>query len=278
MDNDVPGTEYCIGFSTAITRAQRSDQPAADDARVARADRRVPDLRPRRRVLRAVRRLRHVGALRDPRAPYDLERLAAILAEDHRSNPSHYALVLTAEGAIWEGRPHQDVGEADTFGHRHKANVGEALATELKARTGIETRRLGADLRPPVRRARLARLDGRDDVRERRDGPRPGRDHGPDGRDPGRQVRPYELPQPRARRRGGSTSPTCTTWSGSGRATRASWATRCSSSGCQWGRDGLVRGAGKRREALHDEGVVLELRAVAGGPRARPASPARGEA
>ena len=67
----------------------------------------------------------------------------------------------------------QDVGEADAFGHRHKANVGEALAAELKARTGIETVALGADLRPALRRARLARLDGRDDVRQRRDGPHP---------------------------------------------------------------------------------------------------------
>ena len=58
------------------------------------------------------------------------------------------------------------------FGHRHKANVGEALAAELKAADRDRDRRLRADLRPPQRRAGLARLDGRDDVRERRDGPR----------------------------------------------------------------------------------------------------------
>src|SRR5262249_52016078 len=50
------------------------------------------------------------------------------------------------------------------------------------------------DLRPPERRAGLARLDGRDDVRERRHGPGPRRDHRPDGRDPGRQVRPHHAP------------------------------------------------------------------------------------
>jgi 6-phosphofructokinase len=46
--------------------------------------------------------------------------------------------VITAEGAIWEGARMADVGDADAFGHRHKANVGEALAAELKDRTGIE--------------------------------------------------------------------------------------------------------------------------------------------
>ena len=74
-----------------------------------------------------------------PEAPYDLDALAAILAADHAANPSHYAFVITAEGAIWQGAQMPDVGEADTFGHRHKANVGEALADELQARTGIET-------------------------------------------------------------------------------------------------------------------------------------------
>ncbi len=55
------------------------------------------------------------------------------------ANPSHYAFVITAEGAIWQGAQMADVGDADAFGHRHKANVGEALATELRERTGIET-------------------------------------------------------------------------------------------------------------------------------------------
>jgi 6-phosphofructokinase 1 len=70
--------------------------------------------------------------------PYNLERLSELLAWDHDNNPSRYALVITAEGAIWEGAKVAAVGEADAFGHRHKANIGEALASELKRRTGIE--------------------------------------------------------------------------------------------------------------------------------------------
>src|SRR4029077_936172 len=51
----------------------------------------------------------------------------------------HYGFVITAEGAIWQGAAMTDVGGADAFGHRHKANVGEALAAEIRDRTGIET-------------------------------------------------------------------------------------------------------------------------------------------
>ena len=66
MDNDVQGTEYCIGFSTAITRAKEAINRQRTTLGVARADRRLPDLRPGRRVLRAVHRIRDIGAVRDP--------------------------------------------------------------------------------------------------------------------------------------------------------------------------------------------------------------------
>ena len=67
-----------------------------------------------------------------PEFPYDLDALAEILKEDHRNNPSRYAMVITAEGAIWQGAQIADVGEADAFGHRHKVNVGEVLATRAQ--------------------------------------------------------------------------------------------------------------------------------------------------
>jgi 6-phosphofructokinase 1 len=138
MDNDVQGTEYCIGFSTAITRARESIN----------RQRTTLGSHERIGIFRIFGRDAGFSALYAayvtsarcliPEAPYDLDLLAELLVEDHRNNPSRYALAITAEGAIWQGAKMQDVGDADMFGHRHKANVGEALAVEIKRRTGIE--------------------------------------------------------------------------------------------------------------------------------------------
>jgi len=139
MDNDVQGTEYCIGFSTAITRAKEAIN----------RQRTTLGSHERIGVFRIFGRDAGFSALYTayvtsarcviPEAPYDLDALAHLLKADHADNPSHYAFVVTAEGAIWQGAQMSDIGEADAFGHRHKANVGEALAYELRARTGIET-------------------------------------------------------------------------------------------------------------------------------------------
>ena len=138
MDNDVPGTEYCIGFSSAITRAKEL------------IDRQRTTLGSHERigVFRIFGRDAGFSALFAayvtsarcviPEVRYDLDNLCSLLAEDHRSTPSRYAIVVTAEGAIWEGASIPEVGTADAFGHRHKANVGEALAAEIGHRTGIE--------------------------------------------------------------------------------------------------------------------------------------------
>jgi len=139
MDNDVQGTEYCIGFSTAITRAKEAIN----------RQRTTLGSHERIGVFRIFGRDAGFSALYTayvtsarcviPEAPYDLDALSSLLAADHAANPSHYAFVITAEGAIWRGAQMADVGGADAFGHRHKANVGEALATEIRERTGIET-------------------------------------------------------------------------------------------------------------------------------------------
>ena len=139
MDNDVHGTEYCIGFSTAITRAKEAIN----------RQRTTLGSHERIGVFRIFGRDAGFSALYTayvtsarcviPEAPYDLDALAQLLAADHAANPSHYAFVITAEGAIWKGAQLTDVGGADAFGHRHKANIGESLAAEIRDRTGIET-------------------------------------------------------------------------------------------------------------------------------------------
>ena len=139
MDNDVPGTEYCIGFSTAVTRAKE----------LINRQRTTLGSHERIGVFRIFGRnsgytawyAAYVTSARCviPEAPFDLDRLAAILADDRRLNPSGYAFVIASEGAIWTGGHLGEVGEPDAYGHRHKADVGEALAEELKRRTGVET-------------------------------------------------------------------------------------------------------------------------------------------
>ena len=134
MDNDVQGTEYCIGFSTAITRAMEA------------IDRQRTTLGSHERIgiFRIFGRDAGFSALHTayvtsgrcliPEAPFDLEHLIAVLLEDKRLNPSRYAFVIAAEGAIWKGGTLSEYGEADAFGHRKKADIGEALAAELAKR------------------------------------------------------------------------------------------------------------------------------------------------
>ena len=139
MDNDVHGTEYCIGFSTAVTRAKE----------LINRQRTTLGSHERIGVFRIFGRnagytawyAAYVTSARCviPEAPFDLDALAAILADDRRLNPSGYAFVIASEGAIWRGGELHEVGEPDAYGHRHKEDVGEALAEELKRRTGIET-------------------------------------------------------------------------------------------------------------------------------------------
>ena len=139
MDNDVWGTEYCIGFSTAVTRAKE----------LINRQRTTLGSHERIGVFRIFGRnagysawyAAYVTSSRCviPEAPFKLERLAELLMEDRRLNPSGYALVVASEGAVWSGTNVQEFGEVDAYGHRRKADVGFALAEELHTMTGVET-------------------------------------------------------------------------------------------------------------------------------------------
>ncbi|MGB6335600.1 MAG: 6-phosphofructokinase [Thermoanaerobaculia bacterium] len=139
MDNDVQGTEYCIGFSTAITRAKdlitRQRTTLGSHERIG--------------VFRIFGRDSGFSALYTgyvtstrcliPECPFDLEHLCEILVEDKRNNPSHYSLVVASEGAVWKGQELAEYGDADAYGHRKKVDIGHALAAEVKRRTGEGT-------------------------------------------------------------------------------------------------------------------------------------------
>jgi len=139
MDNDVQGTEYCIGFSTAITRAKEAIN----------RQRTTLGSHERIGVFRVFGRDCGFTALYTayvtsgrcliPEVPFDIDEVTRILVEDRDHNPSRYAFIIAAEGAIWAGGTVQELGEPDAFGHRRKANIAEVLAAEIKDRTGLET-------------------------------------------------------------------------------------------------------------------------------------------
>lgn len=139
MDNDVPNTEYCIGFSTAITRAvdnisrQRTTVGSHERVGIFRVFGRDAGF--------TALYTAYVTGIRCciPEHVFDLDRLLALLVEDKRENPSNYTLVVLSEGATWEGRTVQEYGDADAYGHRKKMSVGEALSQEVKKRLNEET-------------------------------------------------------------------------------------------------------------------------------------------
>jgi 6-phosphofructokinase 1 len=139
MDNDVRNTEYCIGFSTAITRAmdaiQRQRTTVGSHERIG--------------IFRIFGRdagytalyTSYVTSVRCglPEYKFDIDKMVQLLVEDKRKNPSHYSLVILSEGAEWQGYEVVHYGEADAFGHRKKLNVGEVFAEELRKRAKEET-------------------------------------------------------------------------------------------------------------------------------------------
>ena len=139
MDNDVQGTEYCIGFSTAVTRAKE----------LINRQRTTLGSHERIGVFRIFGRDSGFTALQTayvtsarcliPEAPFDLDRLVDILVGDKSYNPSRYSFVIAAEGAVWKGGSIPEYGPADAFGHRHKSNIAETLAEEIRRRSGEET-------------------------------------------------------------------------------------------------------------------------------------------
>jgi ATP-dependent phosphofructokinase / diphosphate-dependent phosphofructokinase len=139
MDNDVRNTEYCIGFSTAITRAmdaiERQRTTVGSHERIG--------------IFRMFGRdagytalyTAYVTSLRCciPEYKVNLQHLIDVLINDKKNNPSNYSLVILSEGAEWEGYKVKEYGDPDAFGHRKKMSVAEDLSNEIKAATGEET-------------------------------------------------------------------------------------------------------------------------------------------
>jgi ATP-dependent phosphofructokinase / diphosphate-dependent phosphofructokinase len=139
MDNDVSNTEYCIGFSTAVSRAQQAIQ----------RQRTTVGSHERVGIFRVFGRdagytalyTAYVTSLRCgiPEYSFDLDHMIELIMIDKKNNPSNYALLVLSEGAKWNGYQVKEYGEPDAFGHRKKFSVAESFSDELIKKTGEET-------------------------------------------------------------------------------------------------------------------------------------------
>lgn len=138
MDNDVTGTDYCIGFSTAVTRSvnfiHALRTSAGSHERIA-----VVELFGRYCGETSLISAYLAGVERCviSEVPFDIRRLAAFLTEDRARNPSRYAMLTISEGARMEGGDMLLSGEADAFGHRKLGGIGAVTAEAIKKLTGI---------------------------------------------------------------------------------------------------------------------------------------------
>lgn len=133
MDNDVPGTDYCIGFQTAISRATefinriRSTAESHSETILFRMFGRDAGFTALETAL-----VTWADRLVIPEAPANIDRLAEFIKQD-RENPQHYSSVILSEGANL-GVAVPEIGPADAYGHRKKVNMAEFLGDELSKR------------------------------------------------------------------------------------------------------------------------------------------------
>ncbi len=137
MDNDVPGTDYCIGFSTAITRT----------IEIVNNLRTTAGSHERFLVLEVFGRYAGFTAMLPtmagaanrcviPEYKFDIEKLTELLAEDRNKNPSRYSIVLVSEGAMFAGGEmvFKD-SSLDAYGHKKLGGMGDLVSEELKNRS-----------------------------------------------------------------------------------------------------------------------------------------------
>jgi len=137
MDNDVPGTDYCIGFSTCVTRTIQMTNSLRTSA----------GSHERFLVLEVFGRYAGFTAMLPtmagaanrcviPEHEFDIDRLAELLSHDRNENPSRYSIVLVSEGAMFEGGEmiFKDAS-TDAYGHKKLGGIGDLVASELKERS-----------------------------------------------------------------------------------------------------------------------------------------------
>jgi 6-phosphofructokinase 1 len=137
MDNDVPGTDYCIGFSTCVTRT----------ISLANSLRTIAGSHERLLVLEVFGRYAGFTAMLPtmagaanrcviPEFKFNIEKLTELLVFDRNNNPSQYAIVIVSEGATFEGGDMiQQDSATDAYGHAKLGGIGDLVSFELKNRS-----------------------------------------------------------------------------------------------------------------------------------------------
>lgn len=134
MDNDVPGTDYCIGFSTCVTRI----------ISLTHSLRTTAGSHERFLVIEVFGRYAGYTALIPtmagaanrcviPEYKFNIEKLCDLLSQDRNTNPSRYSVVLVSEGTVFEGGEMVfESDEQDMFGHKKLGGVGDLVSNQLK--------------------------------------------------------------------------------------------------------------------------------------------------
>ncbi|MEM7344323.1 MAG: 6-phosphofructokinase, partial [Chloroflexota bacterium] len=137
MDNDVPGTDYCIGFSTCVTRTIELTHSLRTSAG---SHERLLVLEVFGRYAGFTAMLPTMAGAADrcviPEHKFDMDQLTEILVEDRVRNPSNYSVVLISEGAMYQGGEmiFQDA-TTDAYGHKKLGGIGDLVAAELRERS-----------------------------------------------------------------------------------------------------------------------------------------------
>ena len=135
MDNDIPGTDYCLGFSTCVTRTVEMSHNLRTCA----------GSHERILVMEAFGRYAGFSAITPafagasdrvviPEHKFDIEKLTELLVKDRRKNPSNYSVLLISEGAMFEGSEmiFEDDQVVDGFGHKKLGGIGDLVSQQIR--------------------------------------------------------------------------------------------------------------------------------------------------
>ncbi len=140
MDNDVPGTDYCIGFGTCVARTIELTHQLRTSAG---SHERFLVIEVFGRYAGFTALLPTMAGAADrcviPEHPFDIDQLLELLVYDRNRHPSHYSVVLVSEGAklSGEGEMSFESHETDQFGHKKLGGIGDKVAALLKERSPL---------------------------------------------------------------------------------------------------------------------------------------------